>query len=273
MTNSNPDNELNPYLGERFVWVICTGQDETTCTNYIPGDPDVPDVADWGGATASFGEVDQYRVYGKRISPLLIERYLDPDWEPNPNEPDDPNYDPDWPEQQILERVVPTWTESVVVSTEQRNQIHPAIELYDGEPENGEQSVAGIIDGTYYIYPVVFPEARFCYLPACSSSLDPPLERCVWDGGFPLEPYYPDCDPPIYPMDAITQAQPSPYTSKIITYSATWNYYRLEEDPDRTNLLSTSINADMIVYAPSTDWAAFMLAMMEYTYFYNGIYH
>jgi hypothetical protein len=265
MTNSNP----NPYLGERFVWVICTGQSEGTCSNYIPQDPDVPDVADWGGATASFGEVDQYRVYGKRISPLLIERYLDPDWVEDPDDDDQLPAD-------ILERIIPTWTETIVVSTEQRSQIHPAIELYDGEPENGEQAVAGIIDGTYYIYPVVFQDARFCYLPACSSSMDPPLtETCVWnEGGFPLEPYYPDCPTgPIYPMDAITRVEPSPDTSKTIRYKATWNYYRLDSDPDRTNLLTEEIELDMIVYAPAVDWAGLMLSLMEYTYFYNGIYH
>ena len=81
MTNTN-----NPYLGIRHVWVICTGLDQSTCSNYIPEDPDVPLVADWGSATAAFGEIDTYRVYGKRISPLLIERILDPDWVEDPDD-------------------------------------------------------------------------------------------------------------------------------------------------------------------------------------------
>ena len=45
------------------------------------------------------------------------------------------------------------------------------------------------------------------------------------------------------------------------------------EDPDRTNLLTEEIDVDMIVYAPSVDWAGLMLSLMQYTYFYNGIYH
>ena len=158
MTNPN-----NPYLGIRHVWVICTGLGQETCSNYIPEDPDVPDVADWGSATAAFGEIDAYRVNGKRISPLLIERILDPDWVDDPDDPDDvPG---------VVERVIPTWTHQVLVDTDMRDYIHPAIELYDGIPEDGAQSVAGIIDGTYYVYPVVFKDAQICYLPRCSGKI------------------------------------------------------------------------------------------------------
>ena len=262
MTNAN-----NPYLGQRHVWVICTGIDESTCDNYIPEDPDVPEIADWGSATASFGE-EQYRIYGKRISPLLIERYLDPDWVEDPD-------DPDQLPAQVLERVVSTWTEKVTVDTEQKDQIYPNIELYDGIPNNGEQSVAGIIDGTYYVYPVVFQDAQFCYLPRCSGTGDNfKGEHCLGGlGWFPLEPYDPDCDPPIYPMDSITTFLPSTQTVANIRYTSTWEYYNLEDDPDKENLLTSSITLDMTVYAPSQDWMALMQSMMKLTYFGNGIYH
>ena len=264
MTDSND----NPYLGIRHVWVICTGLDESTCSNYIPEDPDVPLVADWGSATAAFGEIDAYRVYGKRISPLLIERILDPDWVEDPD--DDDQLPPE-----IVERVVNTYTERVLVDTDMRDYIHPAIELYDGEPENGEQSVAGIIDGTYYVYPVVFKDAQICYLPRCSGTgADFTGEVCA-DGviPFPLEPYFPDCDPPVYPMDAITSWIPSTQPYVDIKYSSTWEYYNLESDPDMNNLLTSSIELDMRVYPPPFDWSAGKYFHDTYTYFGNGIYH
>ena len=262
--------EPNPYLGERIVWVICTGQGQETCSNYVPLDPDVPPQADWGAATAAFGEIDDYRVYGKRISPLLIERYLDPDWVEDPD-------DPDQLPAQVLERIIPTWTHQVLVDTDQRDQIHPAIEIYDGIPEDGAQSVAGLIDGTYYIYPRVFQDAQLCYQPRCASSQPNAgrgSERCLWgDEGFPLEPYFPDCNPPVYPMDAITKWLPSNSPFEIISYTSTWEYYRLDSDPDKTNLLTSTITADMTVYPPPVNWDQLEYFMKTYTYFYNGIYH
>lgn len=256
----------NPLLGERVVWVICTGADESTCSNYIPADPNVPTTADWGSASASFGEVEAYRLYGKRISPLLINRILDPDWIDD-GDPDNI--------QDIVEQIVPTYTVRVEIDTSQRDQIHPAIELYDGVPSDGSQSVAGIIDGTYYVYPVVFQDAEFCYIPRCSGQYpnNTDIEICLsGEGTFPLEPHDPDCTPlPVYPMDAITKWSPSPTPYHDITYSVTWSYYR-GSSPSGT-LETATINAVMRVYPPNNDWTAMEAYMKAYTYFYNGIYH
>ena len=262
MTDSND----NPYLGERHVWVVCTAPGQESCTNHIPEDPDQADpyVADWGSATAAWGSTEQYQVFGKRISALLIERILDPDWVEDPD--DDDQLPPE-----IVERVIPTWTKQITVDTPTPELIYPAIELYDGIPENGEQSVAGIIDGTYYVYVVVFPDSRFCYLPRCSGTYEFGGEVCNQD--FPLEPYDPNCNPPVYPMDSITSFVPSSRVVETIEYNATWEYYRLDTDPDKNNLLSTSLKLNMTVYAPSNDWQALMQSAMELTYFYNGIYH
>ena len=263
MTDSND----NPLLGIKHVWIVCTALGDN-CNNYIPEDPDTPITADWGSATAAFGEIEAYRVTGKRISPLLIERILDPDWVEDPD--DDDQLPPE-----IVERVVSTYTERVLVDTDMRDYIHPAIELYDGEPEDGAQSVAGIIDGTYYIYPIVFKDARICYLPRCSGvGSDFTGEVCANGvNPFPLEPYFPDCDPPVYPMDTITQWQPSTQPYVDISYSSTWEYYNLESDPSMSNLLSASINLVMRVYPPPFDWNNLQYYMQTYTYFANGIYH
>lgn len=266
--------EVDDLLGQRLVWIVCTAPGEESCTNHIPGDPRDDDgeqteyIASWGTATAAFGEIDAYRVYGKRVSALLIERELNPEY----IEEGEPGYDPDIP--RIIERVVPTYTQEIRISTPTPELITPAIELYDGIPENGEQSVCGIIDGTYYIYPVVFPEAKLCYLERCSGVYDDfKGEICSSDIGLPLEPYKPECDPPVYPMDAITQWVPSDRVEETIEYNATWEYYNLEEDPDRNNLLSAGLKLNMTVYAPSADWATLLNSYQKLTYFYNGIYH
>lgn len=257
MTGSN-----NPYLGIKHVWVVCTASDSSSCYNYIPQDAGVSGTADWGTATAAWGGADPYKVYGKRVSPLLINRTLNPLYNPN-----NPELYP-----QYLEEIVPTWTHRVTISTPTPDLIYPQIELYDGIPEDGAQSVAGIIDGTYYVYVVVFPDANFCYLPRCSGTGEA-FGGEICNQGFPSEPYDPNCNPPIYPMDAITAFVPSTRVSETITYNATWEYYNLDSDPGKSNLLTNEITLNMTVYAPSNDWSALMKAAQELTYFYNGIYH
>ena len=270
---TTPTYPWSDQLGQFVVWTVCVGpNDDTDCTNYYPHEHTGTLTADWGTAVAGFGRSDAEKCFGKRVTPRLIERFQDPDWI------DDENYNPSdpstWPT--IGERIVPTWTESIVVDTDQRDQIHPKIELFDGAA--GEVSVAGIIDGTYYVYPVVFQDAQFCYLPRCSGvGADFAGEHCLGGTGnfFPLEPYLPDCNPPVYPMDSITRFIPSSNTQEDILYNATWSYYIREDAPTDPNEVpdTSTINMNMVVYAPSEDWQALMTAMMELTYFYNGIYH
>jgi hypothetical protein len=256
-----------PYLGKRVVWQVCTAPGEAACSDYeiLPSDTD-PVIADWGDATAAFGDADQYKVYGKRVSAILVERVLNPLYNP---------VDPDlYP--QYIENIINTHTVRIDVDTNQRDQIHPAIEIYDGESPTGAQTVAGLIDGTYYVYPVVFQDAQFCYQRRCASSYPSGsnTEVCLsGNAGFPLEPYDPDCNPPIYPMDSITAFVPSQQSQENIRYSAVWSYYDLSVDPGQSNLLTSTIYLDMTVNAPANDWIALMRSMMEYTYFYNGIYH
>ena len=261
MTNTN-----NPYLGERHVWVISTAPGVEY--NYVPGDPDTPDTADWGSATAAFGDTESVKLYGKAMAPLLINRILDPTWV---EDPDDPDQDPPG----IVEEVIPTYTVQVDVDTEQRSQIHPAVEIYDAIPPDGARTPAGLIDGTYYVYPVVFDNAEFCYLPRCSGQYPSGsnIERCIsGEGTFPLEPLDTDCTPiPVYPMDAITKWSPSPDPYRDITYTAEWSYYR-GSSPTGT-LETNTITLVMRVYPPNNDWEAMEAYMRQYTYFYNGIYH
>lgn len=250
-------------LGRFVIWTVCAGPEDDSCANYFPDE-----TASWGSAVAGFGEESTW-IYGRRATARLIERYVDPNWDPDDYDPDDEST---WP--QILERVVPTYTESITLSTAQQDQIYPAIELYDGA--SGEISVCGIIDETYYIYPVVFQDAQFCYLPRCSSSgKNFAGEHCLAGGGwFPLEPYDPDCKPPIYPMDSITRFIPSVQTEEDIYYDSVWTYYVNDPtDSDHQIPATSSIKIHMKVYAPSTDWQALMMSMMKLTYFYNGIYH
>jgi hypothetical protein len=266
---STPNYPWDDQIGRFVVWVVCTGPDQNDCYNFYPheytesGTP----TTSWGSAVAGFDSV--HELIGYRVTPLLIERYPNPNWNDGGYDPGDSNT---WPN--ILERVVTTYTESIVIDTDQRDQIHPNIELFDGD--EGATSVAGIIDGTYYIYPVVFQDAKFCYLPRCSGTgSNYTGEICAFSKPMPLEPYYPECNPPVLPMDAITSWVPSSRTQELITYSATWNYYVGEQgDPYFEEPSTDTINLEMIVYAPSNDWGAMLNSYIKtYTYFGNGIYH
>ena len=196
-------------LGTFVAWTISKGPGDEY--NYIPTDPDAGLTGDWGEATAVFGDIDPYRIVDKKVTARLITRTLNPLYNGINLEP------------RYIETIEDTYTESLDIDTAQRDQIHPAIELYDGA--SGLISVTGIIDGTYYVYPVVFPDTQFCYLVRCSGNYPngSNIERCVsTEGTFPLEPYFPDCEPlPVYPMDAITRWSPSPKTMEEITYSFT----------------------------------------------------
>lgn len=265
MTETPTSYPWDDQIGRFHVWVICIGLDQSSCYNFYPHESG--DTASWGSAVAGFDAY--YELNGFRVTPLLIERYIDPDWDPDDYDPDDEDT---WPS--ILERVVSTYTDSLVMDTEQRDQIHPNIELYDGD--EGPTTVAGIVDGTYYIYPVVFQDAKFCYLPRCSSTgKNFSGEICAYANPIPLEPYLPDCEPPVLPLDTITTWVPSSRTEEVITYTSTWTYYVNEPlDPNYQVPQSTSINLAQTVYAPTNDWASMLQSYIKtYTYFGNGIYH
>ena len=255
-------------LGRYVIWTVCSAPGDTQCSNLeVDYDNYVVPEGDWGDAVAAFGRNDSEKVFGRRITARLIERYQDPNWVPGTYDPDDPNT---WAG--IIERIIPTYTESIILSTTQEDQIDPRIELYDGGA--GEISVAGIIDGTYYVYPVVFQDAQFCYLPRCSGTGPNMREHCLHGGWFPLEPFDPDCNPPVYPMDSITAFVPSSNTEEDIYYKATWNFYVNDGgESDNQTPQSFDCNIHMDVFAPSEDWQSLMMSMMSMTYFYNGIYH
>ena len=259
------------YIGKHIVWTVCVGpNDGSQCTDYYPT-VSGSNLADWGTAIAAFGQSEPERVYGKRVTARLIETYIDEDAD---------DYDPGDPYASVVDRIVDTYTVKTEIDTDQRDQIHPAIEIadYDGTAQDGATGVAALIDGTYYVYPVVFQDSQFCYQRRCASSYPTGSNTEVCLGAnrtnFPFEPYDPDCNPPIYPMDSITAFVPSQNTVENIRYDAEWQYYDLEVDPNKTNLItSDKLYLDMEVQAPAADWQALMKSMMELTYFYNGIYH
>lgn len=248
--------------GKYVVWTVCTGPDQADCKNVEDAYVSTSPSTTWGSAVAGFDTT--HELNGFRVTARLINRALNPLYNP---------LDPDlYP--QYIENVIPTYTESIVMDTAQRDQIHPAIELYDGAA--GASSVAGIIDGTYYIYPVVFQDAKFCYLPRCSGTgANFTGEVCAYAKPVPIEPYYPDCNPPILPLDTITRWQPSSQTEESIVYTAVWNFYVNDSgESDNQVQQSRSLTLNQTVYAPTNDWAALLNSYMStYTYFGNGIYH
>ena len=105
--------------------------------------------------------------------------------------------------------------------------IDPAITLFSVEQEGIEfnESLCGIEDGSEYVYPVVFTDSKFCYLPACSGSgTNFSGEVCTGADNrwFPTEPLDPLGDPPVYPMDSITSFNPTSMTERILNTQFTF---------------------------------------------------
>ena len=276
----------NQYTGRIIKWTICSGTGN--CEElYSPefqldaqGQPIYP-TAVWDTVYANL--IGENLLNGWTIAGDVYDRVLDPDWDPNDYDPLDEST---WRQAQLIPvNHVNVSTQIVTTNNDDDWEYNvPNINLF-GQIENNPDnpidpnwpywSLCGFEDGSYYVYPVVFPDAKFCYLPACSGTYNFEGEQCVEDTGwFPLEPYDPTADPPIYPLDTVTSFVPSSQTERLFEYEVTFIYRTVDENhPDFGTEQTATLQVEQTVLAPTYDWAAMLETLMSMTYFGNGIYH
>lgn len=142
---------------------------------------------------------------------------------------------------------------------------------------------AGIINGTGYQYLQVFDQSEFTFLEAFSGQTDSdfkgPISISTTGGNFPMEPYRPDEDPPIYPMDAIVSFAPDERESVTITYTIRTNY-TISATLGYPGILEESgehiIQIQHIVTQPSFEsnhWAKKLREVLNRCFFTHHIYH
>ena len=115
-----------------------------------------------------------------------------------------------------------------------------------------------------YNYVLVFDEALFEYIERRGGPFTPeifvknPAATGEW---FPSEPYDPDATPGIYPIDTIPSFVPDPRETVDVEYTFTISGGLPEE----------SITVKQTCIAPTRNWAKMLKALLERSYYYNGI--
>jgi hypothetical protein len=121
---------------------------------------------------------------------------------------------------------------------------------------------AGFVDGTCYDYFKVFDQSQSGYIGALSSYTSQPIEG----QDVPTTPYDENATPPLYPIDALTEFVPDTRDSVTVTYELTTVYNVGSGNVTDTTTVSHTVTQS------SSDWSAQVQALVERSYYYNGIY-
>ena len=115
-----------------------------------------------------------------------------------------------------------------------------------------------------YIYPLVFDQARFRYVPRLSGATQTSYGGSVdisTTGWFPTLPHNPERG--IFPMDSVTHFLADDRELVSAVYTVTMN----------TNLASDTITIVQDVYQPTYNWGNLLRDMLNLCSFTNGYYH
>lgn len=197
-----------------------------------------------------------------------------------------PDYDPDDPDSQetIIEKTYPNWllnsstftvsaqgapTDRAVffTTTNAESLFAPVQGVYGSDSTAtgwvATSAVAGIDDGSQYIYTKVFNQSQFNFIPRLSPSNQ---EFVSPDNGvFPTVPNDPANN--IYPVNTITAYAPDPRRQVLLTYSFSFNYDAGSED-DQT----TGITIEQFVTQPLDNAGSTLRAMLADSYYGRGFY-
>ena len=133
-------------------------------------------------------------------------------------------------------------------------------------PDNTERGVqAAIRQNTEYEYSRVFDQMVMDYYPRLSVQRQQPVKLV---GAIPEDPYFPNANPPQYPMDAIVGLTPDPRPSVTMTYTLTTTY----EVDGETYTESIDIQQTG-TQTPEAFLGQKMEAMAQKTYRYHGYDH
>ena len=115
-----------------------------------------------------------------------------------------------------------------------------------------------------YTYGRVFNECTVTYLPRLSTSKQGPVKL----GAIPVDPHFPDADPPQYPMDAIYTLKPDPRSVVTMTYTLTTIYKVGNQSFTHSIDINQSVTQNPELYLGQK-----MEALAQTTYYYHGLQH
>jgi len=122
-------------------------------------------------------------------------------------------------------------------------------------------ATSGIVDGSCYDYFKVFDQSSSGYLEALGDYNSQPID----DSYIPTVPYDPSAEPPLYPIDALTQFIPDTREAVTVSYQLTTVYNLGGNDVSETVTFTHTVTQ-------STDnWSAQVKSLVERSYYYNGI--
>ena len=120
-----------------------------------------------------------------------------------------------------------------------------------------------------YIYALVFDEALFEYIQRRGGPYTDEIfikDPAVLGGWFPQEPYVPENDPPIYPMDTIPAFVPDEREYIDVHYNVS-----ISGNIAGGGAISESLDINQTCIAPTRNWQKLLKSLLEKTYYYNGI--
>lgn len=175
------------------------------------------------------------------------------------------------PLQPVFEIRYPNWqvVDQNLYPDKLRFQTNNSTEYYTQEGTNFDQIVAtaGLGDDACYAYSLVFDQAEIDFIPRLSTPNQPSL-----DGGrvaIPDQPYFPEQDPPMYPIDAITSFVPDERELVTIEYTLETRY-RIKEGG---TIFTDTIKITQDITQPTGNFREKLENYMERSYFGNNYYH
>lgn len=142
--------------------------------------------------------------------------------------------------------------------------------LFEESPGNVSVATAGISDEAAYSYPRVFDESDIKYFPRLST----PQQEPVTNGILPVEPHYPDADPPVYPIDAILSFLPDERPSVTVSYTLKTTYKAGGgEQTDEISITQEVTQPMGPDNNPFEDYDKKLRAVQELSYYYHKLPH
>lgn len=189
--------------------------------------------------------------------------YVDTETE-NPDPPGDPIFVRTYPDWNLVSA---TFTVSAEGAPTDRNLFLTstnAESLYAPTAGTYGTAIAGITDGSKYIYTKVFDQSEFDFIPR----LSPPTQGIIRpdNGEFPNAAEINDPANGIYPIDTITAFAPDGRRQILLTYTYSFVYNVGASD------ITTGITIEQYVSQPVTDFGPTLKALLENSYYGHGNY-
>lgn len=137
-----------------------------------------------------------------------------------------------------------------------------------GSYETEDEAIFGFNEKTKYSYTGVFDQSNISYVPRLSPLSQEPIKRTQ----IPTEPYFPDNNPPIYPIDMLSTYDPDMRDEVSVTYTLKFKMRpvgRIEVEERTIQIIHKMTQNDPTI----TDWTVDLNEYMNKSYMKKGLIH